>query len=43
MDVPEMILKGTTRLSPLSPVTVVADDHAAIMSTPGAVKSGYNN
>lgn len=41
MDVPEMMLYGTTRLSPISPVTVVASDHAAKMSTPGALRSGY--
>lgn len=40
MDVPEIMLYGTTLVSPSSPVTVVAIDHAARMSTPGAVKSG---
>ena len=41
MDVPEIMLYGTTLVSPSIPVTVVASDHAATMSTPGAVKSGY--
>jgi hypothetical protein len=30
----------TTLVSPGLPVTVVASDHAAKMSTPGAVRSG---
>lgn len=42
MDVPDMKLYGTTRLSWGTPVTVVASDHAARMSTPGAVRSGCN-
>lgn len=41
MDVPEMMLNGTTLLSSGNPVTLVASDHAARMSTPGAVRSGY--
>ncbi len=40
MDVPEIILYGTTLVSPSIPVTVEASDHAAIISAPGAVKSG---
>lgn len=40
MDVPDIILYGTTLVSPGIPVTVVASDHDATMSTPGAVKSG---
>lgn len=42
MEVPDIMLYGTTRVSPSSPVTVVPCDHAAKMSTPGAVKSGYS-
>lgn len=40
MDVPDIMLYGTTLLSPTNPVTVVASDQDATMSTPGAVKSG---
>jgi hypothetical protein len=40
MDVPEIILYGTTLVSPSIPVTVEASDHAAKISAPGAVKSG---
>lgn len=41
MDVPEIMLYGTTLGSSGYPVTVEAPDHAARMSTPGAVRSGY--
>lgn len=40
MDVPDIMLYGTTLLSPVIPVTDVASDHDATISTPGAVKSG---
>lgn len=41
MDVPDIILYGTTLVSPFHPVTVLSSDHAATMSTPGALRSGY--
>ena len=40
MDVPEMILYGTTLVSPGTPVKLEAPVHAARMSTPGAAMSG---
>ncbi|KAJ9684425.1 hypothetical protein PVL29_016740 [Vitis rotundifolia] len=40
MDVPDIILYGTTLVSHSFPVTVEASDHAARMFTPGALKSG---
>lgn len=41
MDVPEIMLNGAIRLSPSTPVIDVASDQDAIISTPGAAKSGY--
>ncbi|KAJ9684420.1 hypothetical protein PVL29_016738 [Vitis rotundifolia] len=40
MDVPEMILYGTTLVSPGTPVKLEASVHAARMLTPGAAMSG---
>lgn len=40
MDVPEMILYGTTLVSPGYPVMEEASVHEARISTPGAVRSG---
>lgn len=41
IEVPDMMLYGTCLVSSGSSVTVEAGDHAAKMSTPGAVRSGY--
>lgn len=43
MDVRDIILYGTTMVSPSNPVTVVASDHASTMSIPGAHRAGYRN
>ncbi|KAJ9684414.1 hypothetical protein PVL29_016732 [Vitis rotundifolia] len=40
MDVPEMILYGTTLVSPGTPVKLEASVHAARMLTPGATSFG---
>lgn len=40
IDVPKMMLYATTRVSSGYPDIVLASDHAARMSTPGAVRSG---
>lgn len=40
MDVPEMMLNDTILGSSGNPVALVASDHAARISTPGAVRSG---
>lgn len=40
IDVPDMMLYATTRVSSGYPDIVFASDHAARMSTPGAVRSG---
>jgi hypothetical protein len=42
MEVPEIILKGTRRLSESSSVGLEASVYAASMFTPGAVISGCN-
>jgi len=41
MDVPDMAMKGTLRLSKSNSVGLTAAEYAAIMFTPGAVTSGY--
>ena len=40
MDVPDTMLYATTLVSSGYPEAVLASDHAARMSTPGAVRSG---
>ena len=42
IDVPDIILKGTTLLSPSTSVIEATGDHAARIFTPGAVRSGCN-
>ena len=42
IDVPDIMLQGTLLLSSFTLVTGDTRDHAARMSTPGAVKSGCN-
>lgn len=42
IDVPDTILNSNFRFSPRKPEIEAIGDQAAIMSTPGAIKSGYN-